>query len=87
VSTGAVVNAFLSFSKDFRQLSEKSQGTSFRVSLMRGTVISELAVNETPIEIGKPEERHDVPDLPGFGPVLDGLDLFSAIVRPSGDSI
>jgi len=34
-----------------------------------------VAVNETPIEIGKPEERHDILGFLGFGPVLDGLDF------------
>ena len=34
-----------------------------------------VAVNETAIEIGKPEERYYISDLPGFGPVLDGLDF------------
>ena len=34
-----------------------------------------VAVNETAIEIGKPQEGHYISDLPGFGPVLDGLDF------------
>ena len=46
-----------------------------------------VAINETAIEIGKPEERHYISDFPGFGPVLDGPDLFWVIERPSGDSI
>ena len=32
-------------------------------------------VNKTVIEVGKPEERHYVPDFTGLGPVLDGLDF------------
>ena len=34
-----------------------------------------VAVNETAIEIGKPEEGHYISDFPGFRPVLDGLDF------------
>ena len=34
-----------------------------------------VAVNKTAIEVGKPEERHYVPDFTGLGPVLDGLDF------------
>ena len=34
-----------------------------------------VAINETAVEIGKPEERHYILDFPGFGPVLDGLDF------------
>ena len=51
-------------------------GTDFRV-----------AINETAVEIGKPEERHYISDFPGFGPVLDGLDFVLGHERPSGDSI
>ena len=34
-----------------------------------------VAVNETVVEIGKPEERHYISDFLGFGSVLDGLDF------------
>ena len=34
-----------------------------------------VAVNETALEIGKPEEGHYISDFSGFGPVLDGLDF------------
>ena len=34
-----------------------------------------VAVNETVIEIGKPEEGHYISDFPGLRPVLDGLDF------------
>ena len=34
-----------------------------------------VAVNKTVIEVGKPKERHYVPDFMGLGPVLYGLDF------------
>ena len=46
-----------------------------------------ISVNETTVEIGKTKERLDILDIPGFRPVLDNLDLYRAMVRPSGDSI
>ena len=34
-----------------------------------------VSINKTAIEVGKPEERHYVPDFTGLVPVLDGLDF------------
>src|SRR5882724_4197261 len=71
-----------------------------RMALIRempgGTLVGEMhkwncdfgiSINEMTVEVGKAKERLNILDFSWYWPILDDLDLFEAIVRPSGDSI
>jgi hypothetical protein len=80
--------SILKFNECFTGFLGKLEGNGFTSKMSKGNDNFGIVIDELSIEVHKPEERLNVLDSTGFGPILDDLGSLTfaqSMVNPSGE--